>query len=307
MAQDLSSCRWNAPRVVATLVRPMRLVLVSVLSFAPLALAQSQPAPTPPRDGAKGAFGVDFTTQYFFRGLQQENQGVVAQPWVELGYDLYESTTGVRDLDLTFGLWNSLHDGPTGGAEGPWFESDFSVDLASQLEERLYLGARYTAYTSPNDSFDNIQELAVHTRFDDRGLWFESIDSGLQPSALIAFEVNGQRDFGDDRGVYLELGVEPTFHLGPLGSLDVTLSLPVALGLSLGDYFEEVGGGNDEFFGFLDVGAELSSALSFLPARIGKWDARVGLHWLVLGDNAEERNQGDTGELILMAGIATTF
>jgi hypothetical protein len=287
----------------------MRNTIATLFVLCPALLAQdpARQAHDAPRHGPKGAFGVDFTTQYFFRGLQQENQGVIAQPWLRLGYDVHESNEGLRDLDLTFGLWNSLHDGPTGGADGPWFESAFDVDLAAQLEDRLHLGAAYVAYTSPNDSFDNIQELQFRARLDDKAMWFESIESGLQPSMTIAFELNGQRDFGDDRGIYLQAGIAPFFGVGNLGDAPLTLTLPVMAGFSLGDYFEEVGGGNDEFFGFFDVGAELSCPLQFLPVRMGSWDAQAALHWLVLGDNAEERNQGDASELVLSVGVGTRF
>jgi hypothetical protein len=308
VAQDLSSCRWNAPRVVATLVRPMRLVLVSVLSFAPLALAQSQPAPTPPRDGAKGAFGVDFTTQYFFRGLQQENQGIIAQPWIELGYALYEADGehGLRDLGLTFGLWNSLHDGPTGGTGGIWYESDFHVGLDAHAGERWTFGATYTAYHSPNGSFSTVEEIAFAAGFDDRELLVAGLDSGLQPSVVVAFETDGERDGGTGNGIYAQLGIEPSFAIGNLGQLELTLALPVTLGTSLGDYYEDATG-DDDFFGFLDVGAVVSSALPFLPARMGPWTAELGLHWLLLGDSNEQKNNGDTSELILSFGVATVF
>lgn len=289
----------------------MRHPIATLFVLCPALLAQDPPrtgtAPTPAQNGAKGEFGLDFTTQYFFRGLQQENQGLIAQPRVRLGFDVHEASEGLRDLDLSFGLWNSLHDGPTGGADGPWFESAFDIDLAAQLEERLHLGAAYVAYTSPNDSFDNVQELQFRARLDDRAMWFESIESGLQPTMTIAFETNGQRDFGDDRGIYLQVGVAPFFGIGNLGEAPLTLTVPVAAGFSLGDYFEEVGGGNDEFFGFFDVGAELSCPLQFLPARMGPWNAMAALHFLVLGDNAEERNQGDASELIFSFGVSTTF
>lgn len=34
--------------------------------------------------------GVDFTTQYFFRGILQENQDFIAQPFGEITATLYE-------------------------------------------------------------------------------------------------------------------------------------------------------------------------------------------------------------------------
>jgi hypothetical protein len=284
--------------------------IAACLLLASVALAQTPEAPAKVEPTATGAFGIGLTTQYFFRGLQQENQGIIAQPWIRLGYGLYEGTgtETLRDLDLSFGLWNSLHDGPTGGSGGIWFESDFHIGLAAHLGERWKVGTTYTAYHSPNGSFATIEELAFSVAIDDRGMLVDDVDSGLRPSAMIAFEVDGgQRDFGNDRGIYAQLGIEPTFGIGRLGSMDLTLEVPVQIGLSLGDYYEEVGGGNDEVFGFLDIGAEVSAPLSFMPARLGPWTGMVALHWLLLGDNTEERNNGDTTELILSVGAETVF
>jgi hypothetical protein len=286
--------------------------LVACLLLAPAALAQTpdEPMKAPAvAPTAKGAFGIGLTSQWFFRGLQQENQGIIVQPWFRLGYDLYEGTDTLRDLDVSFGLWNSLHDGPTGGAGGVWAESDFDITLTGRLDERWKVGATYTAYSSPNGALlpKPVQELAFSVGLDDRGMLVDDVDSGLRPSLLIAFELSGQRDFGNDRGIYLQPGIEPTFRIGELGQMPLTLEVPVTAGFSLGDYYEELGGGNDEFFGFLDVGAEISAPLSFMPARLGPWTGVLGLHWLLLGDNTEERNNGDTTELILSFAMETVF
>src|SRR5688572_4132182 len=122
----------------------MRLPFVFAL-FLPTVLVAQDPEPRPvkraeppPNRYVKGSFGIDFTNQYFFRGILQENQGIIAQPWFALGYDLYEDDDGgvVRDVDLTFGLWNSLHDGPTGSTGGIWYESDFYTDVAVGVGEQ---------------------------------------------------------------------------------------------------------------------------------------------------------------------------
>lgn len=306
----------SARRVRAHHETTMRFPCAIALFLPSLALAQEPTPQLSPDRIVRGAFGLDLTNQYFFRGMQQENQGFIAQPWVELGYALTSGDESLRALDLKFGLWNSLHDGPTGGTGGIWYESDFYIDLTAGLGERLRLGTRYTAYTSPNGTFDpvrrrgfrtTVEELAFTAGYDDKGLLLDSIDSGLRPHATIAFELDGQRDNGNDRGIYGELGIAPTFALGQFGSFDVTLEVPVTMGLSLGHYYEDQSGGGDETFGYLDVGAVLSAPLTFLPARVGGWQGELGLHWLLLGNNLEERNDGDTSELILSLGVGTTF
>ena len=72
-------------------------------------------------------------------------------------------------------------------------------------------------------------------------------------------------------------------------------------------WIQDNSGGRDDFFGYLDVGAEITTAITFLPERMGPWQASAGLHWLLLGDNNEERNGGDTSELIFSVGVSTRW
>ena len=107
--------------------------------------------------------------------------------------------------------------------------------------------------------------------------------------------------------MYAEVGVRPSFRLQQDEPNGLTLSLPVRAGFSFGDYYERIGGGRDDFFGYMDVGAELGLPLTFLPTRMGPWQASTGLHWLLLGDNLEARNNGDTSELIFSVGVSTRW
>ncbi|MCC7066124.1 MAG: hypothetical protein IT456_25230, partial [Planctomycetes bacterium] len=257
-----------------------------------------------PAKVVSGSLGVDFTTAYFFRGILQEDQGVIAQPWVELGYGLYSADEGIKSLDLTFGLWNSLHDGPTGGAGSPWYESDFYVGLSAAVGDRLTIGSTYTSYYSPNATFGTVQELAFSVGLDDSDLWGGSFS--LKPSFLFAFELTGQADAGSGRGKYAQFGIEPSFEAGQLGGQPITISVPVTVGLSLKDYYE-FGTGNDETLGYVDVGLVVSSPLHFLPSRMGPWGASFGVHALMLGDTNEALNNDEGTEVIASFGLSTTF
>lgn len=266
----------------------------------------------------RGSFGIDLTNAYYFRGILQENQGIIVQPHLELGYDLVEASEGLRSLQLRLGSWNSLDDHSPSSNGEIWYESDFYVDLTAGLGERLTTGVRYTAYTSPNSSFnagqrygfrETVQELAFTLGYDDRQLLLESLDSGLQPYFKVAFELDGQRDNGrqSNEGIYAEVGLRPSFSLQPDEPNGLRLAVPIKAGFSLSDYYEDNSGGRDDFFGYLDVGAEITTAITFLPERMGPWQASAGLHWLLLGDNNEERNGGDTSELIFSVGVSTRW
>lgn len=288
-------------------------------------MAPTTPMPTTSTQAAntymRGSFGLDLTNAYYFRGILQENQGIIAQPRFELGYDLIEagSNEGLHRLDLRLGSWNSLDDHSPAPSNGEiWYESDFYVDLTAGIGERITTGVRYTAYTSPNNSFnalqryglrETVQELAFTFGYDDRQLLLESLDSGLQPYFKVAFELDGQRDNGirGGEGIYGEVGIRPSFALQQDEPNGLRLAVPVKAGFSFSDYYEDNSGGRDDFFGYLDVGAEITTAITFLPERMGPWQASAGLHWLLLGDNNEERNGGDTSELIVSVGVSTRW
>jgi hypothetical protein len=58
--------------------------------------------------------GVDWTSAYFFRGIKQETEDLILQPYGEVGVKLVDQAGALTALTLTGGVWNSLHTGPTG-------------------------------------------------------------------------------------------------------------------------------------------------------------------------------------------------
>ncbi|MCA8975571.1 MAG: hypothetical protein KDC98_12685 [Planctomycetes bacterium] len=271
---------------------------------ASAAAPQAEPA-------VSGSWGLDFTSAYYFRGIVQENQGMLGQPHLELTYGLAEQVGPVRNLELRLGTWNSLHDGPS-SAGGPgaktsaWYESDFYLDLSGSLFDKWSASATYLWYSSPNAQFNTAEELLLGVSYDDKALWGEGF-GGLQPRAALGFEMKGQADGGGTLGRYLELAVEPEFELGKTGALDWSLSVPVTLGLSAGNYYEHPVTGSNGFLGFFDIGAVASTPLPMIPSRFGPWQMSISLHSLVLGNSTKAMNAGDGVEWIAGLGFSTTF
>jgi hypothetical protein len=253
-----------------------------------------------------GSLGVTFTNEYLFRGIPQENRGVIAQPWVELGFRLHDggSSDLVRSVDLTTGIWNSLHDGPTGGTNGAWYEADVYAGLSAHLGDRWTVGAIYTVYHSPNGRFGTVEEVGGSVAFDDSELW---LAIALQPSLLVAFEVDGQADAGRHAGIYAEVAVEPGIALGGVDGFEFDLLLPLKVGLSVRDYYEQPAGGGDKAFGYFDAGLVLAATVSGLPDAGRPWTVEMGVHYLVLGDTNEARNSGEDTELLATFTLGTTF
>lgn len=266
----------------------------------------------PATDSVSGTFGLDFATAYFFRGILQENQGLIGQPHLELDYTLTDGTPNeaLQNLDFLFGTWNSLHNGPTGsagnGRKDAWYEGDFYLGFVATLAERWKLNTVYTWYSSPNGTFNRVEEISFGLAFDDSGTWGEAFP-GLQPSALIAIETAGQADGGGQRGTYGQVGVAPSFALGQTGSLDWHLTVPVNVGFSLNNYYEHPTTGRDRPLGFLDIGVAADTPLPFIPSRFGPWTMVVSLHALFLGNATRVINGDDRFELIASLGFSTAL
>lgn len=300
------------------------MVVAAVLAMVGPAAAQTTPAPpsgptaaAPPAAEDKGPntgrisliAGVDWTTAYFFRGIKQETKDAIFQPYGEIGLKLVESAGPLTNLTLSGGIWNSLHWGPTGAGGDvaadprPWYELDAYAKLTATLLEDWSAGIIYTAYTSPNDLFGTVQEVALSLGFNDSKLLGAF---ALNPSVLVAFETEGQADAGKHKGIYLQLGVAPSITLFDKAAYPLTLALPVTLGLSAKDYYE-FGGSKNPTFGYVAWGPVASIPLAFVPSSFGKWQAKAGVQFLHLGTTLEKVNDGDSFQAIGTVGISLTY
>jgi hypothetical protein len=274
--------------------------------------AAEEPAPNTGRLSLSA--GVDFPTDYYFRGIVQETEDYIIQPYAELTIKLFESKTPLTALALTLGTWNSLHGGPTGlrgsdesGVHDPeiWYESDFYAKLSFMLFEDLTAGVIYTAYMSPNGKFSTVEEVAFSLAYADSKLLGPF---ALNPSVLLAIETSGQADAGRDEGVYLQLGLAPGYTFNAGGTYPVALTFPLVVGLSLDDYYERVGvGGDDDTYGYFSGGVGVSVPLAFIPRAFGTWQAKASVNVLHLGDNLRAANRDDDLEIVGSFGIALTY
>ena len=252
-----------------------------LLLAASLLMTGAAAAQDAPNSGAisVGA-GIDFGTDYFFRGIVQETEGFIAQPYLEAGMSLHDGDAA--SVSLTAGTWSSLHSADYagfGGAPGIFYETDFYAGLGFGFAEGWGADVTYTAYMSPRGSFGTVKELAIGVSHDDV----------LAPYAAFAFELAGNAA-GENEGTYLELGIEPAL---PLDDAPVGVSFPVAVGLSLSDYYDP--GGVNETFGFFNVGAMVGIPISGIPAEYGSWEFAAGVNLTFFGDALQAINGMDDG------------
>ena len=284
-------------------MKKITIVTTLVFCLAAGTLAQESDEPG---SAISGSVGVDVSNKYYFRGLVQENQGVVVQPWAELELAVNET------IAVIFGTWNSLHSGPTGTrhgstAEDPkaWYQNNFYGGLSFNLTEQAALGVIYTTRSSPNDSFDTIQDITAQLSFDDTEVFDGILAGGLQPHAAISFEVDNDADGQGNEGVYAELGIRPGLRVD-VDERPIDITFPAVVGLSISDYYEDPSGDDSEW-GYLDLGVEVALPLTDPESRYGRWTLDVGVHGLFLGSSTERINSSDDFELIGNAGVTLNF
>ncbi|MEM1109934.1 MAG: hypothetical protein AAGH99_14715 [Planctomycetota bacterium] len=244
------------------------------------------------------AAGGDFVSQYYFRGFEQEDTGLIFQPFVEVSGPLGDS-----GIDFTLGTWQSIHSEGTGAVDGGpsnWYESDLYAGLAYAINDEIGVSATFTGFYSPNNAFADIEEIAFGLDYDDSAILG---DWAVSPYALFAFET---RDAGGSEDIYLELGGELGAPFIESESLPVELSFPFALGLSIDDFYTDEDGDN-EFFGFLLIGAAAGMPLDFIPSDYGTWSASAGLDILFLNDDAGLNDSSSDVTIIGKVGFSVEY
>jgi hypothetical protein len=254
----------------------------------------------------------DAVSTYMFRGIRQNATGIALWPAADLGFAAYSGDGNLKSATVNVGTWNSLNTGDT-GQDGPmgklWYESDFYSKLSLGLGSGISGFALFTAYTSPNNTFTTVKEIAFQLALDDS----EYLGAAaLKPYALVAFEFDtapgiGQADGGTNAGRYLELGAVPGY-----GFSRATLSVPVKVGLSLANYYElNVGTAAapvflDPTFGYFSVAGLVTVPLGD-TTNFGAWNVHGGVEFLALGDTTKVLNGGDGQRVVGSIGMGFSY
>ena len=279
-------------------------LVVGALSVLPTRPAAAQSAPDPNPGSLTVTSSIDLTNAYMFRGIRQDDTKVMIWPAVDLGLSLFSGDGALKSVALDFGSWNSLHTGNAGlksASQKLWYESDFYTSVSLGFGGGLSLGTTYTAYTSPNAGFTNVKEVMVKLGIDDSAKLGKA---ALKPYGIVAVELDtapgfGQADGGLHAGRYLELGVGP----GLTGS-KASLTFPVKVGLSIGDYYEL--NGVDNRFGYFSASGIVSVPLK-VPVSYGSWNLHGGVEFQQLGTTTKAFNNFDAQKVIVSGGIGLSY
>jgi hypothetical protein len=231
--------------------------------------------------GISAEVTVDYVTNYFFRGYEQQtsDSGIVIQPGASFTLPVVDGVTA------TIGTWGSIHSdngrGQTTGATGTgsWYEQDVFGSLDATFGD-FTVSAGLTLYTYPNVAGLDVFEAAFGLAYDDSELLG---DFAISPYILLATEINNTNSnaAAGKEATYLEIGGEFSLDSLTEGTFadGWSWSVPIKAGFSIDDYYNDATGA-EEFFGYASVGIVGSVALSELIGDvdyISAWDLTVGL------------------------------
>lgn len=260
---------------------------------------------------------LDLASAHFFRGIRQEDRGVVVQPAAKVTLRLWEDCDS--RIDAFGSLWNSFHTRTTNAEDrggefiGHWYELDAAAGVTYTTGPFAF-SAGFTVRTSPSNAFSTVHELNFKAAFDDSE-WLG--DWAMHPYAALAWEIGSNASDGadSDTGVYFEIGVEPRLAFCLDGcsccgyaadccrGTPITVSFPVTVGLSLSEYYQDAAG-DDSTLGYVQVGTKVSVPL---PIACGEWRFIAGIYALFLGNNTRNFNGGRRTEIIGSVGVQANF
>jgi hypothetical protein len=261
---------------------------------------------TTTKSAITGDLGVNFVSEYISRGAMQENQGVIAQPYADLYFALYEGDGFVNKVTLNLGLWSSLHSKHTGegavsdttkSSTPAWYEFDYTPGVSVTFAKNYTFTASYFEFDSPNDAFNASRNINLNLAYSDTDLLGAF---ALHPHVAYLREINGIAATGPvgGRGSYYEVGVAPGLPaFGP-----VTITFPVTGGFGSNDFYAE-----NKTFGYISGGVNASVALSCIPTQYGTWAFNAGATYYYLADQNADYSNVDNNRVVFGGGLGATF
>ena len=259
--------------------------------------------------------GIDFQSKYIFRGFATTNQGLIAQPYAQISYTVLDLSSFLgNELTVTpyAGTWNNITSHPyqikPGQQSGDlhWW-SEIDTDLGVTMSyDNFSLGLAYVYYSYPNGSLNSDMEAGFNLAYDDSGYWASNtVFAAINPHIAYYHEF---QNLGGHAGGYFEIGVAPALKPFNIGSLPVTLSAPIIMGLATDNYYTNADGSTNPF-GYFEMGANASVPLNVLSNHIGGAWNLVGEvdYYLLNADNTRSSDGGKSTDVTARIGLAFKY
>ena len=254
-----------------------------------------------------GDLGLAVVSQYVSRGVVLENQGFIAQPYLDLYFKLYEGTGFFNKVTLNAGLWSSLHSdrrtASPGTSLGAWYEFDWTTGLAVTFAKNFTLTTSWFDEEFVSTSTRG-GALNINLAYDDTDLLGAF---ALHPHVAVLKSMIGNY-VGVPNGAngwYYEVGIAPGFTVGKGGTYPLTVTIPLTVGLGPETY-------NGQDYGFFSAGINASVPLAFVPACYGSWTYTTGFTYWNLGENAANASapaitDGNRNQFVFSGAVGLTF
>jgi hypothetical protein len=250
-------------------------VLVLTLLLTPqLGAAEDKEPPKEP-PFVTGLLDLNLSNYYLTpRGVIVENSGVIAQPVLQLFFNLYESDGPLSNLTAMVGIWNSVHSKQR-GAGNPnstvenWNEMDLLSSLSATFLKDFTFTFAYEYWVSPIDAFPGASHIELKFGYSDHFL------KGLLPRMPGELSINPYINFfielknktaaapTIDEGFYFEMGAVPKYVFA---GYPLTIELPTYLTFPGDHYYSQ-----NSTLGVFGTGMKVTAPLTFIPPRYGKW------------------------------------
>lgn len=291
------------------------LALAGLLSAPGMVMAQdAAPATEPPpiNAGKIGlTFGVDWYSQYYFRGVNQVNNGIILQPYADIAFKLWEGDGPINSLTADIGIWNNFTDAHrvSSGSDHPntWEEADLYGSLTVGFLDNFSFTTTYIVYKYPDVApGGEQQELMFKLAFNDSDALGPF---AVHPYVMYALQIDNNVDGNGNENQYAEVGIAPSVTVLESSDYPITITVPIVAGFSLDGTYVDDGTGQNQFWGYASVSVLASVPLTFIPADYGTWTFTAGPTWLILNSQVSDTVNfgGNDNVVYAKAGVSMSY
>lgn len=237
-----------------------------------------------------GDIGVTMISEYLSRGLVLNSKGVIAQPYLDLYFKLYEGTGFINKITFNFGLWSDINSFVQNQRSTlrNWYEFDYTPGISVTFAKNFTFTASYFEFDSPGQDFSTARSINLNLAYDDTDLLGAF---ALHPHVTVLGELPAPGAAGlAPGGWYYEIGIAPSYTFAKKSAYPVTFSVPVTTGLGSSNFY-----GVDNF-GYMSAGAQLAVPLAFVPSCYGTWTFSGGYTYYYLGNALQQFSAGNEGD-----------
>jgi hypothetical protein len=209
------------------------------------------------------------------RGVIVEDVGVIAQPMLQLFFNLYEGDGPINNVTAMAGIWNSIHSkqrDPSGASTVPnWNEMDLLSSLSVTFLNSWTFTFAYEYWVSPIDAFPSASHIELKLGYSDSFLKSLLGSGELSINPYINFFIELKNKTAAlatvDESFYFELGMVPKYVFA---GYPLTIELPTYLTFPGDDYYSQ-----NSTLGVFGTGVRVTAPLTFINWRYGRWSAHV--------------------------------